>query len=126
MHPDAYMPFYFRDFWEAVKGQPDFVKVGYLQALTYYWGHTHCKGIENKSSENLRKICEVDKDDWEEATAFIFDNDKCFCLDTSSERWHQKRAQEVWDETKAKYEAQVKNGRKGGLKKAANKRNKHE
>jgi len=90
MNPDVYMPFFWGDFWQAVKAWPYAAVVGYQKALTYYWFHMKCEGLKD-DSESLRKICELDKDEWAECCELIFDNDKFFKQDSSG-LWRQKRA----------------------------------
>lgn len=104
--PDTWIPFYFREFWEAVKGLPDYIQVGYLKAITFYWGHEHCGGLKH-DSEYLRKICEIERENWDEAQAVIFDNDKFFKLD-DNDRWQQKTAQETWQNMQKRYQDNVK------------------
>ena len=103
------MPFYFRAFWEAVRGYPHEIAIGYLKAITYYWGHEHCAGLKD-DSEYLRKVCELDKDEWETAQEIIFDNNHFFVLGEDA-KWHQKRASELYSEVKAAYESAVKGGK---------------
>ena len=89
------MPFFWPDFWVAVKGWPDVAIVGYQKALTHYWFHLHCKGLED-NNEKLRRICERDREDWAECCELIFDNGKFFKLDSRAGLWRQKRADEEW------------------------------
>lgn len=105
MSPDAFIPLYYRDFFEAVRGHPDFVGMGYLKAICHYWGHAHCKGLKNES-EFLRRVCEVDRDNWELARSVIFDNDNFFTIGEDG-LWHQKRAAVLWKEAKAAYDAKL-------------------
>ncbi len=100
------MPLYGADFFDAVRGQPDHIGLGYLKAIWYYWTHTHCEGLRD-DQEFLRKVCEVERDDWAEAMAVIFDNDKFFTLDADG-TWHQKRAAQEWAKAKEKYQRKVK------------------
>jgi uncharacterized protein YdaU (DUF1376 family) len=109
MKPDAYMPFYFRAFFEAVRGWPAVAKVAYLQAITYDWGHEHCAGLKD-DSEFLRGVCGVDKDEWEMVMALAFDNDKFFVLGEDG-KWHQKRAAEEYKKAEAAYDKVVKGGK---------------
>jgi uncharacterized protein YdaU (DUF1376 family) len=95
MKPDIYMPFYWFDFWQAVKGWPYPAIVGYQKALTHYWFHENCDGLKNDSGF-LRKICELDKEEWTECMELIFDNRKFFVLDKRTKLWKQKRADEEW------------------------------
>lgn len=123
MKPDAYMPFYFRAFFEAIKGQPPYIGMGYLVAICYYWGHNNCEGLKD-DDEFLRRVCEIDKLEWKEAKAFIFDGDKCFTQDANG-IWHQKRAYEEWHKAKTKYEKFSKSGSKGGTNRWKKWREKH-
>ncbi len=94
MNPDVYMPMFWSDFWQAVKGWPDAAVVGYLKALTHYWFHLHCAGLPD-DSDKLRRICECDKADWDEVCGLVFDNDKFFKQDANG-LWRQKRADKEW------------------------------
>jgi uncharacterized protein YdaU (DUF1376 family) len=112
--PDSYMPFYWKDFWEAVKGWPDCAIVGYQMALTYYWFHNHCEGLKD-DEQTLRRICSREKDEWNSCRELIFDNDKFFRLDVNG-LWQQRRAKELWDISNARYEAAVRRARDGAAK----------
>lgn len=96
LKPDIFMPFYWPTFWTAVKAWPYVAIVGYQKALTHYWFHLECKGLKD-DAESLRKICELDKDEWEVCVELIFDNDKFFKQDAKG-LWRQKKADEVWAE----------------------------
>ncbi len=106
MNPDSYIPFYALEFWQAVEGQPDYIVVGYLRAITHYWMHSHCKGLRD-DSEYLRKLCRIDPSDWETAQGVIFDNERFFTLGEGG-MWQQKRARELWRDTKSAYDRRVK------------------
>lgn len=92
--PNVYMPFFWLEFWTAVSGWPDCAIVGYQRALTHYWFHLGCVGLPD-DSEKLRRICQVDKADWQECMELIFDNDRFFKQDESG-MWKQKRADKEW------------------------------
>lgn len=106
MTPDAYMPFYHRDFFEAMKGHSDRVALGYLKAICHYWGHEHCRGLRDDESY-LRRICEVDERDWDEFKVVVFDNDKFFTMGADG-LWHQKRASDLWQSAQQNYTSRVK------------------
>ncbi len=110
-NPDAFIPFYGDKFFQAVKGHADHISMGYLRAIWFYWSHTHCEGLKD-NSEFLRKVCEIEKDQWDEAISIIFDNDKFFVLGQDG-MWHQATAAEYWKASKAKYEAAVARGKAG-------------
>ncbi len=111
MNPDAYIPFYGNDFFQAVEGESDLVVVGYMRAIWNYWHHTHCDGLRN-DSEFLRKICRIEKDAWAEAEAIIFDNDRFFTLGENG-KWHQKKAYQKWIEVKTNYDAIIARSKAG-------------
>jgi hypothetical protein len=71
MKPDAYFPFYAADFWQSVAGQTSVIIEAYLRALTHYWCHTHCEGLDD-DSEILRRICNVDSVDWHNVQSVVF------------------------------------------------------
>ncbi len=102
MKPDAFFPFYAADFWQAVEGFAEHIVVGYLRAITHYWCHEHCEGLRD-DKEYLRKVCRIERDQWDEACAIIFDNEKFFTQDATG-LWQQKRALELWREQVEKYE----------------------
>jgi uncharacterized protein YdaU (DUF1376 family) len=102
MKPDSNMPFYGNDFLAAVEGHSDGVFRAYVCAIWHYWHNNHCKGLPN-DVEYLRKICRRDKDEWPDIYAVVFDNDKFFVFGEDG-LWHQKRAEEEWAKSKAKYE----------------------
>lgn len=106
MQPDAYIPLYGSDFFEAMKPHGEKVGWPYLKAIWHYWKHTHCKGLPD-NSEALRRICEVEKENWDEICSVIFDNDKCFSQDATTGLWHQKRAALEWQKSVAKYQSAV-------------------
>ena len=111
MKPDAYIPLYGDELNSAVKGYPSFVKWAYWTAIWFYWSHNHCKGLTDDDNF-LRGICELDKDEWQTARDIIFDNDHFFTQDANG-LWHQKRAQEEWSKSLAKYNKQVAKSKKG-------------
>lgn len=115
--PDAYIPLYGIEFLAAVEGHSDAIGMGYLRAIVHYWSHTHCTGLKDEQ-EFLRRLCRIDREDWEAAMAIIFDNDRFFTLGEDG-KWHQKRAAQEWAKSLAAYQARVENGRKGGLAKSA-------
>lgn len=102
------MPFYHRDFWEAVEGMPPWMMVGYLRALTYNWGHNGCEGLEN--DENfLRDVMRIDTENWPKAWDKLFTGTKFFTLGEDG-LWHQKRQDQIWLESVKQYNAKVKGG----------------
>jgi uncharacterized protein YdaU (DUF1376 family) len=103
--PDAFMPFYGNDFFQAVKGLPDSVALGYLKAIWYYWNHEHCKGLRD-DREFLRKVCEIDREEWDSACQIIFDNEKMFTLGADG-KWHQTRAEEEWAKAQDRLSAAI-------------------
>ncbi len=105
-NPDSFIPLYGDEFFQAIKGHPDTVGIGYLRAIWHYWSHNHCKGLRN-DSEVLRRICEIDKSEWESAQAIIFDNDHFFAIGEDG-LWHQKRASILWNASKEIYDKNVK------------------
>jgi len=102
MKPDAYMPFYWMEFWHAVEGLPDQSIVAYQRVLSNYWHQNHCVGLRD-DDEFLRRICRCDRDDWQSVRDTIFDNDRFMTQDADG-LWHQKRAQEEWIHASAAYE----------------------
>lgn len=113
---EAFMPFYGDDYFTAVAGWPEKAAQSYLRAIWHYWKHEQCKGLRNED-EYLRRVCQCDKDDWEEVRGYVFDNDKAFTLDADPDRdsqWQQGRAQREYDASKAKYESAVRRGKMGG------------
>lgn len=109
MFPDTYFPLDIAAFWQAVEGLPSHIIEGYLRALTYYWGHNHCDGLQD-NSEFLRKVCRIESHQWEDACKIIFDNDKFFTLG-EDQKWHQKRAKKEWAIAVEKYERASRGGR---------------
>lgn len=103
------MPFYWPDFWHAVEGFSDSAIVAYQRALSHYWHHNHCRGLQD-DDEFLRRLCRIEKSEWQKIKQIVFDNDKFFTMDGDG-LWHQKRAQEEWIKSSAKYDAAVKGGR---------------
>ena len=90
MRPDNYIRFRPGDFFPAVAGQPSHIKWGYWNAIVHYRCHNHCRGLED-NDDFLRRLCEIEKDQWEHAKQIIFDNDQFFTLDENG-LWHQKCA----------------------------------
>lgn len=111
MKPDSYMPFYGNDFFQAVEGWPSTAIEAYLRAIWNYWHHNHCRGLED-NDDSLRRICRVDKEDWESVRSRVFDNEKFFMQDAEG-RWHQKRAEDLWNDAKIKYGTAVKRAKAG-------------
>lgn len=101
MKPDAYMPFYATEFFNAIEGMPDAVGLGYLRAVCHYWTHCGCSGLDNDDTF-LRRLCRIESDQWEYARPIIFG--RLFKLDTKSNVWHQKRAKEEWEKSVRLYE----------------------
>ena len=111
MKPDAYMRFYWNEFWSAVEGQSDQTIIAYLRAISHYYHHNHCVGLKD-DSEFLRKLCRVDKAEWGEVCAIIFDNDRFFTQDANG-LWQQKRAQEEWLKSVEHYDKAIKRAKLG-------------
>lgn len=111
MNPDSFMPFFGNEFFRAVKGHGKVIGFMYLEALWYYWSHNHCAGLKD-DHEFLRRICDCETMEWSETKAVIFDNDQFFTMGEDG-TWHQKRAFELWQEKKAKYDSVVKRGQLG-------------
>lgn len=111
MHPDAFIPFYGNDYFQAVEGHDELIAIAYLRAIWYYWHQNHCKGLRD-DDEFLRRLCRVEKDQWERVRAIIFDNEKFFTQDAEF-LWHQKRAEEEWRKSVEKYDAAVNRGKAG-------------
>lgn len=88
--PDTYLKFFGDEYFRAVSAYSNHVQLGYLKALWYYRSHNHCKGLEN-DSEQLRRICEIEKEHWPESEKVIFGNE-FFTLDENG-LWQQIRAQ---------------------------------
>jgi uncharacterized protein YdaU (DUF1376 family) len=109
MKPDAFMPFYGNDFFQAVQGHTDSVAASYLRAIWYYWSHNHCKGLED-NDEFLRRVCYCDKEHWSYVRGVLFDNDHFFSQDVNG-RWHQKRAEEEWNKSESSYARAVAGGK---------------
>jgi uncharacterized protein YdaU (DUF1376 family) len=101
MKPDAYMPFYGGDFLSATSGMSDACFRCYLRAIWHYWHHSHCEGLKN-DSEELRRICCADRENWDEVYEQIF-NDEFFYLG-EDDKWHQKRAYEEWQKSSEQYQ----------------------
>lgn len=121
MKPDSYMPFYGNDFFQAVAGLPDNVAISYLRCCWYYWTHDHCRGLRN-DPDALRRIAQVDRMDWADVFAVVFDNDRFFTLGEDG-LWHQKRCDLEWAKAIVKYKSAVDNGRKGAEKRWKSKSN---
>jgi uncharacterized protein YdaU (DUF1376 family) len=100
------MPFYGNEFLQAIEGQSDSVAMGYLRAVWFYWHHTHCKGLKD-DGEFLRKVCRIEKDEWPSAREVLFDNNHFFTQDTN-DLWQQKRASQIWEQMKVRYESKIK------------------
>lgn len=109
MKPDAYMPFYFRTFWEAVEELPDWMKIAYIRALTYNWGHKGCVGLTS-NEDALRSICRVDESKWAQAYEVLFMSQEFFILGADN-LFHQKFQDEIWAESVKQYNAEVKGGK---------------
>lgn len=88
------MPFFGKEFLDAVEGYPDAVAVGYLRALWHYWNHTHCRGLPT-DDEYLRRLCRCESETWPATKAIIFDNEYFFCMNGT--HWHQKMAKQLHD-----------------------------
>lgn len=111
MKPDTFMPFHGLKFAAAVAGLPRAVKGSYVMALIHYWHHTHCAGLKD-NDDFLRRLCECEKDEWEETKEILFDNDQFFTLGADG-LWHQKFADEKWNEVKTNYDIAVQRGKSG-------------
>lgn len=109
MKPDAFMPFYFRSFWEAVEELPDWMIVAYMRSLSYNWGHRGCEGLRNEENA-IRKLCRVDESNWEECWNTLFSGDE-FWVIGSDGLWHQKFQDKLWTEASANYQKRVNGGK---------------
>jgi uncharacterized protein YdaU (DUF1376 family) len=108
MKPDAYMPMFWNEFWQAVEGLDDRIIVAYLRALSHYWHHTNAGGIDD-DDDKLRRLCRQDKDDWPVVRIAIFSRGGFFHLDHG--RWHSKRAKEEWNKSQMRYDSSVNGGK---------------
>ena len=98
------------EYWLAVEGESDGVQLSYLRAITHYWCNRHCKGLSN-NSDQLRRICHRDPEDWPFIFPVVFDNDRFFTLGADG-LWHQKRAAAEWEIAAARYAKAVNAGSK--------------
>ncbi len=108
--PDTYLKFCGDEYFRAVSAYSNHVQLGYLKALWYYRSHNHCKGLEN-DSEQLRRICEIEKENWTESEKVIFGSE-FFTLDENG-LWQQIRAQIDYAEDKLKLEKWKRRGLAG-------------
>lgn len=106
MKPDSYMPLYGNEFINATDGLPLVAKWAYFRAIWHYWHNNHCKGLK-PDEDSLRDICHVDREDWPMVYDLIFTTDQFFVQDEAG-LWQQKRAQEEWNKSIAKYEKKLK------------------
>lgn len=113
MKPDAYMPFYWMEFWHAVEGLSDQSIVAYQRVLSNYWHQNHCAGLRD-DDEFLRRICRCDRDDWKSIRETIFDNDRFMTQDADG-LWHQKRAHEEWIAASKKYQTAMARAHAGAV-----------
>lgn len=105
------MPFYGDDFFSAMVGKSNEVIVAYMRAIWHYWRHRQCRGLRD-DDESLRQICMVfDSAKWPAIKAVVFG--ELFEMDEDG-LWHQKRAQEEYTKSKARYDALVDYGKRGG------------
>ena len=101
MKLDLYMPFFGRDFFNALEGLRECVVSGYLRALWYYWSHSHCSGLRD-DRDFLRSICHISEADWTYAEPIIFG--ELFHLD-NDHLWQQNRCREEYEKSNNLYEA---------------------
>lgn len=106
MNPTAYMPFFGRDFFADTDGMTDLLSQAFLRALWHYWSQTKCAGLQD-DQVFLRKICRVEREDWEDVSATLFDNDRFFTIDESG-LWHHEPTRKSWSEVKEKYDKRMK------------------
>ncbi len=109
MKPDAYMPFYWDDFWQSVKGQGNDTIVAYQRCLWHYWKHTHCAGLEN-DDEFLRLLSEIEITKWVRTRGILFDSGKFFSMGEDG-FFHQKRAAQEYAKAVEQYENAVRRGK---------------
>lgn len=100
------MPLFGKEYQVAMRGQPCCVRAAYMDALIYYWFHTKTSGLKN-DAEFLRRICDVDNNEWMIVVKVLFNNNEFFTLDENGD-WQQKRAQELWVEMSAKMQLRKK------------------
>lgn len=105
MTPTAYMPFFGRDIFSEVDGLSDLVAMAYVRALWHYWSRTQCGGLPNDCAL-LRKVCRVEREDWEIVSETIFDNEQFFTLDSDG-LWQHDRTLAAWREVKEKYDKRM-------------------
>jgi uncharacterized protein YdaU (DUF1376 family) len=120
--PEAYIPFYFGDFFIAVDRLSDSAIVAYQRAIWSYWKDTHCTGLEN-DDEELKRICH-NPDDWFKIKDKLFGDEerhkKFFFLDEKDGKYHQARALEEWKNLVSRRKVRSASGSKGGSKTQAN------
>ena len=96
--PDKYMPMFWPDFWQAVEGLDCRLIVAYQRCLSKYWFHLHCSGLDD-DDDQLRRLCQLDKDEWEDWKKHLFSKnkqDRSFWYFEHG-KWHNKRALEIWN-----------------------------
>jgi uncharacterized protein YdaU (DUF1376 family) len=103
MKPNIYMPFFGNEFFMAVAGQSHAFVACYMRAIWFYWHHTSCRGLKN-DKEFLRRICQADRDEWDELYDLIFDMNSGFFTLDGNDLWQQKRAQEEWEKASIRSE----------------------
>ncbi len=101
MKPDSHMPFYGDEFFQAVEGQDEITGFAYIRAIWHYWSHLHCAGFDD-NKDQLRRVCRVEKSEWDRVSTILFDNEKFFTMDEEG-RWRSKRADELWADACARY-----------------------
>jgi hypothetical protein len=108
--PDSYIKFDGNVFFQAVRGLPPYIAIGYLAAIWYYVHHNHCKGLKD-NDDFLRRLCEIVPEQWPEARRVIFDDNVFFVKQKGL--WHQKRARADYNQAEFEYNKKRKAGQSG-------------
>jgi uncharacterized protein YdaU (DUF1376 family) len=100
--PNRFLPFFFRDFFDEVEGEPEYILGAYLRAVGRYWGD-NCAGIPANPIK-LQKLCHLTDEQWIEVGQTIFG--KFFYFD--GELWQHQRLRSQWEEVEPAYAKRMK------------------
>ena len=97
--PCAYLPFYGHEFFQAIAGYSDAVRMRYLLALWHYWNHGTSLGLPDVD-EYLSRVCGCEGAEWARTKGIIFDNRYLFRLENGA--WHPARCRRDWTKGRGK------------------------
>lgn len=106
--PNRFYPFYYRDVFDEIDTEPEYILGGYTRAICRYWSEC-CQGLPN-NMETLQRVCRLTDEQWAKVRDTIFG--KFFWLDEEADLWRHQRVFQEWTKASIVYASRMKGGEK--------------